>query len=81
MKRNKYTVSWDKAARGWFVSAPEGEIATRYKSKAMAVAAGRKVAKWAWKFLNKLAQLVVKLKNGRIQNEYTYGKDPVRYKG
>jgi len=43
--------------------------------KTQAIEAGRQFAK-----KHKLGQLRIHGKDGKIQTEYTYGKDPVRYR-
>lgn len=47
-----------------------------FTSKVNAVKAGKRLAKHT-----RLGQLIVHKKNGKIQTEYTYKKDPKRYKG
>jgi hypothetical protein len=73
MARLKLTVAPQKSG-GWRL---EGQGAGQtFPTKDQAVRAGRTRAKAA-----ELGQLVVKGRNGRIQTEHTYGKDPRRSKG
>lgn len=64
--------------RGWKLVGPE-RVAT-YRLKARAVAEGRRQGRARWR-KGRLAQLVVHKADGRFQTEYTYGKDPARYRG
>jgi Uncharacterized protein conserved in bacteria (DUF2188) len=74
MARLRLTVTPDKQGGGWKV---EGAgAAENFRTKDEAIRAGRNRAKAA-----DLGQLVVKGRNGRIQTEHTYGKDPRRTKG
>jgi hypothetical protein len=74
MARLRLTVTPDKQVGGWKVEG--GGAAENYRTKDEAIRAGRNRAKAA-----DLGQLVIKGRNGRIQTEYTYGKDPRRTKG
>jgi hypothetical protein len=51
-------------------------VGQTFRAKDESIRAGRTRAKGA-----ELGQLVVKSRNGRIQTEYTYGKDLRRRKG
>lgn len=65
---------------GWRLSVP-GETAYRvFDKKEYAVATGRNLCRDILEN-GGLAQLVVHKKNGKIQTEYTYGKDPRKSKG
>lgn len=55
--------------------------AVEYSQKKDAVAITRTVARRLWKKHGQPTQLVIHGKNGKIQTEYTYGKDPERRKG
>ena len=62
------------ATDGWDVRARHGATLSHHDTKDAAIDAGRKAAKEA-----ELGQLVVKGRDGRIQEEFTYGEDPERY--
>ncbi|QBS42850.1 DUF2188 domain-containing protein [Nocardia sp. CS682] len=68
MARKRYWVVPDGA--DWSVK-HEGTVVSTHSTKAQAVEAGRKVA-----LANLPSQLTVKLKNGTIEQEWTYGNDP-----
>lgn len=59
------------ATDGWDVRARQGATLSHHDTKEEAIDAGRKAAKEA-----ELGQLVVKGRDGRIQEEFTYGEDP-----
>lgn len=80
MSREVYTVRWNRNARRWHCPQlgltnveRENKVAFVYR---LAVKLHRR-----WKFAHVLCQLKVFGKNGRIQSERTYGKDPKRYPG
>ena len=75
-KRVVYEVGWDKWCEAWVVTRRGKRGRTLYETKEKAIKAARLCAN-----LDLLSQVVIKGKNGRIQTEYTYGKDPRRYKG
>ena len=75
MKRLKLTVLWLRDH--WELRGIGFSI---YSHKADAVAEGVKLGR-AHLVAGGLAQLVIRGKNGRIQSERTYGKDPRRSKG
>lgn len=52
-----------------------------YAFKRTAVAAGRRWARRSWERHGMLAQLVVHGRDGKIQFEHTYGRDPRGTKG
>lgn len=91
MKRAIYTVQPNRDARGWWDVAfnrPEdmldsgrGYCGGGYRTKAAAVQHGRAQALDDWNRLRRPSQLRVKGRNGRIQFEHTYGKDPRRFQG
>ena len=74
MPRSRWTVS-PAGADGWKVSGPGGSSSS-YVTKQEAVRAGRQGAR-----AQPPSQLVIKGRNGRIQEERTYGDDPRRSKG
>jgi Uncharacterized protein conserved in bacteria (DUF2188) len=73
MARLRVTVSPLKEG-GWTLQGNGG--GQTFKTKDQALRAGRRRAKSA-----ELGQLVVMGRDGRIQTEFTYGKDPRRSKG
>ncbi len=76
-KRVVYHVTWDKKLKIWLIK-KEGRKTpvSKHTTKREAVAEGRKLAK-----KEKLGQLIIHKQDGKIETEYTYGKDPVKYKG
>lgn len=74
-KRIVYHVSHDQKSSRWQVTKEGGKRAVKtFSTKEKAVDHGRKAAR-----KEKLGQLKIHKKNGRLQTEYTYGADPVRY--
>jgi hypothetical protein len=72
--RKKVTV--EPASKGWKVEV-NGVFGDRdFEKKTQAIRYGREQAKGA-----ELGQLTIKGQDGRIQREYTYGKDPSSRKG
>lgn len=69
-----------KARHGWRVLTPAGEVSTS-PTKRVAVSHARRWARSRWENHGELCQLVVHGRNGRIQYEHTYGRDPRRRKG
>lgn len=80
MKRTTFVLSWSKTLRAWTLLGPKRPTATRHlfsdRRKAVVMA-------WARQYVRAFghSQLVVLKRNGRIQFENTYGKDPARYPG
>lgn len=75
MKRTVFRVTYVKGVGHWRLT--EGNIMLAfYDTKREAVVTGREQAKSL-----RPSQLVIHLKNGRIQREHTYGQDPERSKG
>jgi hypothetical protein len=73
-KRVVLRVRWDRNRYAWFYEFDDGwEMMRSYKKTILAVA-----RKHAYGILASggLAQIVVYGKDGKIQTEYTYGKDP-----
>lgn len=64
------------ADKGWLVKLAKNKTGTKFRTKAEAVAAAKKLGKEA-----KLGQVIVHKKDGTIQTEYTYGSDPKESKG
>lgn len=86
MKRRIIRVRWYTCHRKWGYRRPATCTATnageevRVRTKQTAVAWAREDCHLLRK-AGFLCQLVVHGKNGRIQYENTYGRDPRRYKG
>ena len=72
--RQRMTVTPAKG-EGWMLKAAGGSE-TPYRTKQEAIRAGAAEGR-----RNGYAQLIIKGRNGRIQSERTYGKDPRRTKG
>jgi len=72
--RARLTVAYDKREGGWSVKSSGGTTAHRTKTAAVGEAAriGRE---------NGNAQVIIKKRDGKIESERTYGKDPRRSKG
>lgn len=72
MKRNRYEVGPDADVAGWYVKAHDGDTDCHdtewYPTKAIAVQVGILLAK-----NNQPSSLYIKGKNGRYQEERTYG--------
>jgi hypothetical protein len=73
--RQRITVSPAKGGDGWTLNI-SGGAETRFPTKTEAVRAGASEGRH-----NGHSQLIIKGRNGRIQSERTYGKDPRRTKG
>jgi len=72
--RTRITVAYDKGDGAWSVKGADGTSTHRTKTKAVSEAArmGRKSGK---------AQVIIKKRDGKIESERTYGRDPRRTKG
>lgn len=66
--------------RGQWQLKEGARVISGFASKRKAIDEGRLAGRSYWD-AGRLAQLVVKGKNGRIMFENTYGKDPRRHKG
>jgi len=76
-KRDVYYVSPNKRRGGWDVQKEGAKRATKhFDTKAPAVNFGKELAKGSG-----LGQLKVQKQDGKIQTEFTYGKDPLASKG
>ena len=75
-KRQVYEVRFDKGSDKWAVAQHGGGQVSTHNTKATAIGRAKSLAKAA-----ELGQVVIKKQDGRIQIEYTYGKDPRRTKG
>ena len=78
-KRIVYRVRLDR--HGWWVLVLKGTALATNVRKTHAVDFGRRLARHAWQKDGCLAQLVVHGRNGRVQFENTYGRDPRRRLG
>ena len=79
IKRVKYFVSPKQTNNGleWQVKKSNAERANKqFENKDDAIRLGKDLAKKP-----DLGQLIILGKDGKIQTEYTYGKDPEEYKG
>jgi hypothetical protein len=65
---------------GWMVTTPAGGWWWR-ETKRGAVSLGRTKARMLHEDEGRMVQLVVHGRDGRIQYEHTYGRDPARRKG
>lgn len=74
-KRTVYEVRWHKGWGTWAIYEDSHEI-SNWQRKPFAVDHARRYAR-----ANQPSILRVKGKNGRIQFEATYGRDPRRHKG
>lgn len=81
MSRRKIRVRWFNTVSLWGFRDTFEEQEHRYARKEDAVWAARYLARGRWRNNGELTQLIVCGKNGRIQYENTYGKDPRRSKG
>lgn len=78
-------VQWHIGHNGWMVSKAgaglDGMARTHWRVKRDAIADAAQVGREYWRNERRLAQLVIHKKDGTIQSERTYGKDPRRTKG
>jgi len=79
-KRVRFVVAWDRRDQQWEVSI-NGFVEYGTHAKKDAVVYARDMARGMRESEGTPAQLIVKGKNGRIQFEHTYGKDPKKTKG
>lgn len=79
-KRLVFRVRWNKDLRQWELCNSNGVTTDAYTLKRGMVQTARAHVKQYWKEDGQLAQLVVHKKDGKIELEATYGKDPRRYK-
>jgi hypothetical protein len=78
-RRRVLRLRWDRHDKAWLVVRPGGR-ATRHRTKAEALEAGRRACRRI-AAAGGLAQLVVRTRDGRIAFECTYGADPARHPG
>lgn len=80
MKRQIFRVRWSRD--GWVLRTPKGtDIHSPSGLKRVAVSMGRRLARMRWEDRGILTQLVIYGRNGRVQFEHTYGRDPERFVG
>lgn len=77
MSREIYSIRWDRRSRLWICP----QLGSYLSHKLPFVAMLARKLRRRWKFAHVLCQLRIYGKNGRIQSERTYGKDPRRFKG
>lgn len=81
MKRLVYRVRAVRGGReGWVVIVPTGQRQA-VANKRTAVSMARRWARDRWEIHGLLSQLVVHGRDGRIQYEATYGRDPRSRRG
>ena len=80
MKRRIFSVGPDKKVSRSWVLKTDGVVSGVFRIKAFAMETARRRAR-NWFKKGGLAQLVVRSARGKLQIEYTYGKDPERSKG
>lgn len=77
MARNKYWVVWTSSVEKWQVKKTGASVALRnFDTKDPAVSYGVTVAR-----KNEPSQLIIKRKDGTIEDERTYGNDPYPPRG
>lgn len=80
MYRSIYRVQWNGFLQEWHVVNIGGLHCAETETKASAIQYARRLAKNDWS-RGQLSQVVVHKKDGTIQTEWTYGRDPERSKG
>ena len=87
MKRTRYEVLpiggatlQDGVWKRWKVTR-DGETIATFATKPLAIELATTTARCAWKTQQQLASLKIKGRDGRIQDERTYGRDPAATKG
>lgn len=80
MKRAVYRVQY--IGESWQIRGPGVTTPDRWHAaKTTAVHAAASLARSRWQTFGQLGQVVIHGKDGRIQSERTYGKDPRRHRG
>lgn len=76
MKRKTYIVepSTGQDKLDWAVKLKNARILKKFENKTQAIESAKNLAKGAG-----LGQIQIRGKDGKIQTEYTYGKDPEKY--
>jgi|RhiMetdeSRZDD1v2_1073273.scaffolds.fasta_scaffold287645_2 hypothetical protein len=76
-RRKVYHVSFDEKEEGWVLKLEGGRrVGGPYASKAEALADAKQGVQAV-----ALGQIVVHGRDGKIQTEHTYGRDPRRHRG
>lgn len=75
---SRFSVAVEPRPRGkWAVEKSKNKRATStHRKKSAAVRKAKRIAK-----RNKPSELIIKKRNGRIQDKHSYGSDPGRYSG
>lgn len=79
-KRIVYRVKYSRRTRDWMIQSGR-ETRQGYYPKRAAVAQARSEARFLWDHLGTPSQVVVHGMDGKFQFEWTYGRDPRRWKG
>ena len=66
----------------WHIGGPRIVKADRWHAtKTAAVGLASALCRWRWRIGGQLSQLVIHKRDGTIEEERTYGRDPRRFKG
>ena len=79
-KRVVYRVGWSKKWSLWQLLEGKAPM-LRDPAKVTVVGYGRRSARLRWKERGEPSQLVVHKKDGKVEYEHTYGRDPRRSRG
>jgi hypothetical protein len=79
-RRRVYRVQYHRRTRRW-EARQSRLLVISMPRKADVVRWTRHHLRWQWSDRGELCQLVIHGKDGRIQTEHTYGRDPRRSKG
>lgn len=77
---SKADLKADETLAAW-TTTRDGERLATHDTKALAVSFATTTARCAWRTRQQLAQVRIKGRNGKIQDERTYGADPTETKG
>lgn len=80
MKRIIYRIRYRKLDRAWAVMGKWKRVLEMWDTKPDAIWSACTRARGDWK-RGDVAQVMIFKKNGQIQSERTFGRDPVRHKG
>jgi hypothetical protein len=80
-ERLVFRVQYSTKFQTWVVRLPGTKTVWTCPTKRQAVEKGVDLGNGSWGLDGKPAQLVIHRKDGAIQSERTYGKDPKRTKG
>ncbi len=78
MKRVKWTIAYDKKVRAWRAGP---QVGWYRRNKRALINVISEHLRDRWKLYGELSELIIKKKDGRIQDRRTYGKDPRKTKG